>query len=124
MSPFTGGEQATRFRRYDANVGITTPELISDMLETLANLITEFYKEDPKEAVYALNSFTKTMKFDPAFAMGVMEIPFFVLGALSGDEREGVLAELSAVCMKHAEMADQNINPPHTDMGRLETGCC
>ena len=87
---------------YDTKTDYAEPELISDMLAVLTGLITEFYKKEPKEAVFALNCFIKTMQFDPAFAMGVMGLPFLVLKSLSIDKRMEVLSELAAVLKGHA----------------------
>lgn len=92
---------------YDAKSVYAEPELISDMLDVLTGLITETYEREPKEAVFMLNSFIKTLQFDPVFAMGVLEIPFFALKTLSVDERKEVLADLSAVFEKHAAIANQ-----------------
>ena len=88
--------------RYDAKNGYAEPELISDALDALSGLIAEFYSEDPKETVFALNSFIKTMQCDPGFAMGLMGIPFFALKTLSADERREVLDELLGVYRKYA----------------------
>jgi hypothetical protein len=49
---------------YGARTDFADPELISDMLDNITGLITEFYKKNPKEAVFVLKSFTKTMQFD------------------------------------------------------------
>ena len=92
---------------YVHNVGTSfaEPELIGDMLETMTSLITEIYKENPKEAVFMLKSFIKTMQFDPAFTMDIMGIPFFVLKPLSIHERKEVINELLDVFRKHAAKA-------------------
>ena len=60
-------------------------------------------------------SFIKTMKFDPIFAMGLMGIPFFVLKALSIDERKRVLDDLSAVFRKYSATANQKPNLLHNE---------
>ena len=90
----------------DAKTDYAEPELISDMLEVLAGLITDFYKADPKEAVFVLNSFIKTMKFDPVFTMSVMGIPFFKLKQLSVDKRKEVFEDILAVFRKHTAIAN------------------
>ena len=77
------------------------PELISDMLDVLTGYVTEFYRKDPKEAVFVLNSFIKTMQLDSAFAMGVMGLPFYALKSLSIDKRMEVLSEFITVLKKH-----------------------
>ena len=87
--------------RYDTMTDYAEPELISDMLDVLTGFIIEFYKKEPKEAVFVLNCFIKTMQFDPAFAMGVMGLPFLVLKSLSTDKRMEVLSELAAVLKGH-----------------------
>ena len=96
-------EPKVKYSWYDTKTGCAEPELISGMLDTLSGLIVEIYGKDPKEAVFALNCFIKTMQFDPVFAMGVMGIPFFALKTLTIDERKEVLAELSGVYRKYAE---------------------
>ena len=98
----TVNEQPLIYNRYDARVEYAEPELINDLLEVLVKHITEFYEKDPKEAVYVLNSFIKTMQFDPDFTMSFMGIPFFALRELSIDDRKEVLADLSNVYRKHA----------------------
>ena len=77
-------------------------ELISDMLDNLTRLISEFYKKDPKEAVFVLNSFVKAMQLDPDFTMGVMGLPFFALKSLSSDERMEVLPDLASALKRHS----------------------
>ena len=81
------------------------PELISDMLDALAGLIIDYYKKDPKEAVFVLNSFIKIMRLDNAFAMGMMGMPFSVLKTLSPEQRRLLLADLSAVFKQYAAAA-------------------
>ncbi|MCL2153490.1 MAG: hypothetical protein FWH57_11140 [Oscillospiraceae bacterium] len=103
-------ETSREYRWYDTRINYAEPELINDMLEVLVGLITEFYRNDPKEAVYVLNSFIKTMKFDPIFTMSVMGIPFFMLKNLNIDERKEVLDDLSAVFREHAATANQKTN--------------
>ena len=77
-------------------------ELISDILDILKDHVTEFYKRDPKEAVFALNTFIRTMQFDPAFAMGVMGLPFSILKSLSIDKRMKVLSDFATILKEHA----------------------
>ena len=111
-----GGEDATRVSepsatnyRYDSIADYAEPELISDMLDDLTGLISEFYKEDPKEAVFVLNCFVKAMQLDPAFTMGVMGLPFIILKSLDPEKRIEVLSELADISRKHASMAyEQN----------------
>ena len=87
--------------RYGDDGGNANPELISDMLDDIAGLISDFYKKEPKETVFALNSFIKTFKFDPMFTLQLMEMPFFSLKSGNIDIRIKVLADLSAVLKKH-----------------------
>jgi len=63
--------------------------------------LSTFYRKDPKEAVFVLNSFIKTMQLDSAFAMGVMGLPFYALKSLSIDKRMEVLSEFITVLKKH-----------------------
>ena len=107
--------------RYEAKTDYAEPELISDMLEALANLFVEYYRKDPKEVVFVLNSFIKTMQFDPVFTMGVIGIPFFTLRNLSIDERKEVLSDLSAVYRKHAAASNQKANPQYGGAERVNT---
>ena len=92
---------------YDASTGYIGNELISDMLKDITELITDIYRKNPKETVYALNSFIKTMRFDPVFAMSVMGMPFFSLKILDTNERDKVLADLSLIIQKYAETVNQ-----------------
>ena len=111
MGSLTVNEPTVGNYRYDANCGYSTPELISDMLDAVAKLFIEFYEKDPKEAVFVLSSFIKTMQFDPVFTMGVIGIPFFTLRKLSIDERKAVLADLSDVYRRYDTAANQKTNP-------------
>ncbi|MCL2147597.1 MAG: hypothetical protein FWH52_07300 [Synergistaceae bacterium] len=108
-------DQIHEYRRYDTKTDYAEPEIISELLEILTALITEFYRNDPKEAVYVLNIFIKTMKFDPIFTMGVMGIPFYALKTLSIDERKEVLDHLSAVFREYAVTANQKMNSLFSD---------
>ena len=101
------GEAVTEYNKYNPGKGYAEPELISDMLDTLAGLITDVYLKDPKEVVYALSSFIKSMQFDPMFTLDVMGIPFYTLRALSIEERKDVLADLSSVFKRHSAVANQ-----------------
>ena len=94
-------EPTAAYYCYDTINDNAEPELISDMLDALTGFVTEFYRKDPKEAVFVLNSFIKTMQFDPAFAMGVMGLPFFVLKSLGFEKRMEVLSDLAAVLKRH-----------------------
>ena len=99
-------------------------ELINDMLDNLTSLISEFYKKDPKEAVFALNSFVKTMQFDPDFTMGVMGLPFFSLKALSNDERMEALPDIAAVIKrlskKEAAWTEDPAEPCGEELRRIK----
>ena len=99
-----GGEDTMRVREPTvagygsiAITDYTELELINDMLDTLTGFIAEFYKKDPKEAVFVLNSFIKAVQLDPAFAIGVMGLPFYLLKSLSADKRMAVLTDLASV---------------------------
>ena len=72
------------------------------MLDVLTGLITEFYRKDPKEAVFVLNSFIKSMQFDPAFIMGVMGLPFLRIRSLDADKRMDVLSDLATLLKSHS----------------------
>ena len=104
------GEQIHEYGRYDTGTDYAGPELIGDILEVLTGLIAEFYKSEPKEAVYALSSFIKSMKFDPIFAMGVMGIPFYALKTFSIEERKEVLSVLSCLFREYVVVANHRAN--------------
>ena len=87
---------------YDLSSEFTDTELISDMLQAIIDLITEYYKKDPKETVFALSSFVKTLKFDPAFTLEIMGTPFYTLRNLRVIDRKKVLAEIREVLKKNA----------------------
>lgn len=86
----------------DMKTNYAQPELISDMLETMTELIIEFYGRDPKEAVYALSSFIKSMQFDPVFTMNVLGLPVFMLKTISIDKRKETFADILSVFKKYA----------------------
>ena len=94
--------EPTRGYLSDAKTEYAEPALISDMLEVLTGLIADFYKTDPKEAVFALNSLIKSMQCDPVFTMSVIGIPFFAIKTLGADERKEVFADILSVLKKHA----------------------
>ena len=104
----------------NAGTDYAEPELISDLMDALTGLIKEFYMKDPKEAVYTLNSFIKTMRFDPAFTMGVMGIPFYILRTLSIDKRKEVIADLSDVVKNHASNANLDESRVDGSLGTKE----
>ena len=101
-------EAMAEYPRFGADTDYAGPELISDMLDALAGLIIDFYKKDPKEAVFVLNSFVKLMRLDPRFAMGMMGMPFSVLKNLRPEQRKTLLAELSTVFKQYAAAARIN----------------
>jgi len=95
-------------------------ELISDMLDDIKNIISEFYKKEPKETVFILNSFIKTLKIDPSFTMKLMGMPFFTLKTLSVDVRIKILADLYAILKKYAAAVNPATSP--ADGGHLHKG--
>ena len=95
---------AEYYRRWVETDYIDT-ELINGMLDTIKELFTEFYKKEPKETVYVLNSFIKTLQFDPIFTMKLIAMPFFALKSLDIDMRIKVLLELSELLKKHTAIA-------------------
>ena len=100
-------QPSTEYHWYGANTGYTGVDLINDMFKDMTELITDIYRKNPKEIIYAMNSFLKTMRFDPVFAMSVMGMPFFTLKLLDINEREEILAEFSIIIQKYAEIANQ-----------------
>jgi len=54
-------QPSAEYHWYDASTGYTGIELISDMLKDITELITDIYLKNPKETVYALNSFIKAL---------------------------------------------------------------
>jgi hypothetical protein len=72
----------------------TGTELIDDMLDTISNNFIEFYKNNPKEAVYSMKSFIQSMYFDPDFMMEIIGIPFYTLGELNKNQRQDVLEKM------------------------------
>ena len=109
-----GGEDTTRVSeptaanyRYNAIADYAEPELISDMLDDLTGLINEFYKKEPKEAVFVLNSFVKAMQLDPAFTMSVMALPFILLKSINAEKRTEVLSELVSISNRYVSMGNE-----------------
>ena len=105
---------------YGDMLACADPELISDMLNEIIGLISVFFKNEPKETVFILNSFIKTFKLDPVFTMKLMGMPFFTLKALSTDIRIKVLNDLSAILKKYADAANPAAIP--ASGGRLPEG--
>ena len=93
---------------YGVSSDFAEPELISDMLDTIKAHILEFYKKNPKDTVYVLQSFIKTMQFDIGFTMEILGIPFFALKGASIEKRKEVLCELIDVLKKHTSLADKS----------------
>lgn len=107
--PASGMMTGEKKRLYGRRVDFTEPELISDMLDEMTQLIIDVYNEDPKEAVFALKSFVQTLRFDRDFVMNIMEMPFYSLNTLSISEREAVISEMQELLRKHAGTANATL---------------
>ena len=90
-------EPTIEYRSANAVENLFDTELINDLLAKMVELITSFYKEDPKEAVFALSSFTKLLQTDIIFSMELMGLPLYSLKDMGNEERAGVLKEISEV---------------------------
>jgi len=125
-SDFSVKESLAEYYTHGVDAEYIDIELINGMLDTINELFTELYKKEPKETVYALNSFIKTLQFDPLFALKLMAMPFFALKSLNIDMRVKILGELSEVFKKHAAIAhartysDSIVAAPGRDDGQRE----
>ncbi len=97
---------------YKLSEDYNDPELVKAMLEDVTKFFTKVYDGRPKDTVYVLNLFMRSMRFDIGFVMAILSLPYFALKSLSDEERQNAFDDIQSAFRKHFDIAQSKRDEP------------